>query len=193
MRIVGGKLSGRRFSGPRSDATRPTSERVREAVGSALEARGLIEDAVVLELFAGTGAMAFEALSRGARRAILVEKARPVAKAIEKSAAELGLADRVTVVMADLEGSRATWLERIDEPAQLVLIDPPYARIDLVPELLTALAEAGRVEDGSTVVVEHAQRHPPTMPLGFVEVSRYRYGDTAVWLARFTAAEGTHA
>ena len=79
MRIVGGSLGGRRFSGPPGDATRPTSERVREAIASALDARGWIEGAVVLDLFAGTGALAFEALSRGADRAFLVERSRPLA------------------------------------------------------------------------------------------------------------------
>ncbi|MBX3269631.1 MAG: RsmD family RNA methyltransferase [Sandaracinaceae bacterium] len=187
MRIVGGALSGRRFGGPASDATRPTSERVREAIGSALDARGWIAGARVLDLYAGTGAMAFEALSRGALDAVLVESARRVARAIEESAVELGLAARARVVVADLDAPPAPWAARLEARASLVFVDPPYAKVARVAPLLAALAAAGALAPDAIVVIEHARRHPPDLPLGFDEVSRYRYGDTAVLLACFTA------
>lgn len=164
---------------------------MREAIASALDARGRIEGAVVLDLFAGTGAMAFEALSRGARAAVLVERARPVAKAIEKSARELGLAERVRVVQADLERDPSAWRRALEEPASLVFLDPPYAQIALVAPLLEALAAADRLADDATVVIEHATKHPPTLPLGFEEISRYRYGDTSVLLARHDPGDTT--
>ncbi len=164
---------------------------MREAIASALDARGRIEGALVLDLFAGTGAMAFEALSRGARHAVLVEQARPLVKAIERSAEELGLADRVTAVCADLARDGAPWRRALPAPASLVFLDPPYARIALVAALLAALAGARSLADDATIVIEHATKHPPVLPLGFEEISRYRYGDTAVWLARFTASEET--
>ncbi|RZO54705.1 MAG: 16S rRNA (guanine(966)-N(2))-methyltransferase RsmD [Sandaracinaceae bacterium] len=184
MRIVGGSLGGRRFSGPPGDGTRPTSERAREAIASALDARGWLEDAIVLDLFAGTGALAFEALSRGAARAFLVEKSRVVAKAIEKSARELGLSDRATVIQADLLAGRgqSRWLASI-EPASLVFFDPPYAEIAAVEALLSTLAAEDKLRPGAAVVIEHARRAPPTLPPGFGEVRSYRYGDTAVLVA----------
>lgn len=163
---------------------------MREAIASALDARGLVEDAVVLDLFAGTGAMAFEALSRGARTAVLVEGARPVAKAIEKSARELGLEGRVRVVNADLARDPAAWLRALEAPVTLVFLDPPYADIARVGPLLEALVRADRIAEDATVVVEHATKHPPTLPLGFEEISRYRYGDTSVWLARHAPGPG---
>ncbi|MBP7683736.1 MAG: RsmD family RNA methyltransferase, partial [Deltaproteobacteria bacterium] len=100
MRIVGGTLGGRRFDGPPSDLTRPTSERVREALASALDARDAIRDVRVLDLFAGTGALAFEALSRGATDACLVERDPRVVKAAQQSIAALGLGERCVVVRA---------------------------------------------------------------------------------------------
>lgn len=146
---------------------------------------------MVLDLFAGTGAMAFEALSRGAKVAVLVERARPVAKAIEKSARELGLSDRVRVVNADLAREPTVWLRALDAPASLVFLDPPYADIARVAPLLEALASAGLLAEDATVVIEHATKQPPTLPLGFAEISRYRYGDTSVWLARHAPGDTT--
>ena len=189
MRIVGGRLSGRRFSGPPGDRTRPTSERVREGIASALDARGLVEGARVLDLYAGTGALAFEALSRGAVEAILVERSRPVARAIERSARELGLEEAVTVVIADLEQPGERWLRAIEGVFDLVLADPPYARIARIEALLSILASRDKLRAGAAVVVEHARREPPTLPAGFSEISSYRYGDTAVLLARAPANE----
>ena len=166
MRIVGGSLGGRRFSGPPGDGTRPTSERAREAIASALDARGWLEDAVVLDLFAGTGALAFEALSRGAARAFLVEKSRVVARAIEKSARELGLSDRATVIQADLLAGRgqSRWLASI-EPASLVFFDPPYAEIAAVdswqhffPRLGLALPRRAVVERRLLDAIDNSHR-----------------------------------
>ncbi|HJL20021.1 MAG TPA: RsmD family RNA methyltransferase [Sandaracinaceae bacterium LLY-WYZ-13_1] len=183
MRIVGGTLGGRRFSGPRGDATRPTSERVREALASALEARGWIAGARVLDLWAGTGALSFEALSRGAEHAVLVERDRRVARAIGRSARELGLEARVRVVVSDLEKPPARWIEAAPlAPVGLVFCDPPYARVERVGPLLAELARAGVLRPRAAVVVEHARRSPPSLPAAFGEVATYRYGDTAVWL-----------
>lgn len=182
MRIVGGTLSGRRFRGPPGDATRPTSERVREAIASALEARGALEGAVVLDLFAGTGALAFEALSRGAARAVLVERDRRVAAAIARSAEELGLDARSEVVVADLETAPARWIPRLAGRFDLVFCDPPYARVDRALELLTALLDAGAMAADVTIVLEHGPRDAPVIPRGFEALRSYRYGDTAVLL-----------
>ena len=182
MRIVGGRLSGRRFSGPPGDRTRPTAERTREGIASALEARGWIDGAVVLDLWAGTGALAFEALSRGAARATLVEGDRRVARAIERSARELGLSERAAVIVADLDRPPDRWIASLAEPADLVFCDPPYAQVARISPVLSALVEAGKLRPGAAVVVEHAKKAPPALPLGFGAVAAYRYGDTAVLL-----------
>jgi len=157
---------------------------VREAIASALDARGRLEGRV-LDLYAGTGAMAFEMLSRGATEAVLVEKSRAVARAIDKSARELGLNDRVRVVIADLSSGGGAWLEAMRDPVDLVLADPPYAQIAQVPRLLERLAD-GHLAPDATIVVEHASKGEAIEPpIGFAEISRYRYGDTAVLLARY--------
>lgn len=169
--------------------TRPTGERVREGVASALASRGLIEGARVLELYAGTGALAFEVLSRGAREATLFEKNRAAAAAIEKSARELGLEDEARVVVADLEDGEG-WIRAIEGLTfDLVLIDPPYARIAHVEVLLSTLAREAKLSAGAAVVVEHERRKPPCLPAGFIEISSYRYGDTAVMLAEHPGGE----
>jgi 16S rRNA (guanine966-N2)-methyltransferase len=194
MRIVGGALGGRRVRAPAGAGTRPTSDRVREAVASVLEARGAIDGAVVLDLYAGTGALAFEALSRGAARAVCVESDRRAAAAIARGAEELGLRARVTVVGVAL-GPRLPRpaLERLRAAlgpagASLVFADPPYALVDHVPPLLAALSGASLVAPGAWVVLEHATRRPPGGPLAALSVEgAYRYGDTAVLLARASA------
>lgn len=187
MRIVGGVLSGRRFAGPPGDATRPTAERVREALASALHSRNAISGATVLDLWAGTGALAFEALSRGALRAVCVERDRRVAEAIVKSAKELGLEDRVTVVGRALDAtpSRAVLeaLARVAGGFGLVFADPPYDDIAMVGPLLAALGAAKVIAAGAMVVVEHSVRTPPTLG-DLAIVATYRYGDTGVTLVR---------
>jgi 16S rRNA (guanine966-N2)-methyltransferase len=184
MRIVGGRLGGRRLVTPRGQGvTRPTSERVREAVASALDARDRIEGAVVLDLFAGTGALAFEALSRGAASAVMVDRDGAMVRAMRESARHLGLAREVQVVSLDLERPPESWLPRLpDGPFDLVFLDPPYARVALAADALAALWSAGRLRPEATAVVEHDRRRPSTLPPDFGEIATYRYGDTAVIL-----------
>ena len=192
MRIVGGALGGRRFDGPPSDLTRPTSERVREALASALDSRDAIHDTRVLDLFAGTGALAFEALSRGARDACLVEKDPRVVKAAQLSITALGLGTRCVVVRADLAAPLAT-LERsliptllARGPFGLVFADPPYANIERVPPLLDALVERGLLTPDATVVLEHRHAQPPGPCTRLAPAAVYRYGDTGVRLLTVT-------
>lgn len=190
MRIIGGRLGGRRLAAPRGVSTRPTAERVREGIASALDARGLIEGAVVLDLFAGTGALGFEAISRGAARAVFVDRDRAVVGAIEKGARELGIAELVRALALDLEKPPRSWIGRLpDERFDLVFLDPPYASIEVVTAVLAAAGESGKLQPGAAIVIEHARRRPPVLPPGFVEVASYRYGDTAVVLATAPAAE----
>ena len=192
MRIIGGTLKGRRIPGPAGVTVRPTSDRVREAIASALAARGLIGGAEVLELFAGTGALSFEMLSRGASRALLLDNDRRLVRAMGEIARGLGLADRVLARVVDL--SRAPRRVASDvasllpAPATLVLCDPPYSEVERAVPLFRALLEAGAVSAGATLVLEHATRTPPGDVTGLAMVATYRYGDTGVVVA--TAPDG---
>lgn len=176
MRVIAGALGGRRLIAPPGRATRPTSDRVREALFSVL---GEVADARVLDLYAGTGALGIEALSRGAARAVFVENGRPALAALRDNLAslDLGSASRVVTqpVLRALEGLAA------EGPFDLVLLDPPYA----------ALAEAGRVlaalpgklaAPGARVVLEHASRDAPPVPAGLSLAFTRAYGDTAIAL-----------
>ena len=189
MRIVGGALRGRRFAGPPGTGTRPMSDRVREALASALASRGAFEDAKVLDLFAGTGALAFESLSRGAARAALVERDRRVARTIEESAQTLGLSDRARIVHGmDLLGPAETVAAKLaafpEAPFSLVFVAPPYKDVGATVPLVRALTGSGALAPEGWVVFEHPTRTALQVPDGLAEEARYRYGDTSILLLR---------
>lgn len=182
MRIIGGALSGRRFEVPIREGTRPTSERVREALSSALQARGAFEDARVLDLFAGTGALAFEALSRGAAHAVLVERDRRAAEALRRSATTLGLAEQTRIVARDAFQPKSLAQVAAAGPFDLVFLDPPYAMAPRLGKLLDPLRSA--LTPGAWIVVEHDAQGLPIDPaaLGLSSQASYRYGATAIEL-----------
>lgn len=189
LRIIGGRLGGRRFRGPAGDATRPTSERVREALASALDARGAIEGAMVLDLYAGTGALAFEMLSRGAAAAVCVEASPAVAKVLGESARKLGLAPAVVVSKLEASLSDAT-IRAIrgalrGETATLVIADPPYAIAEDALSLFTSLREQQLVANDALLVLECSSRSVPDAG-NFILEKSYRYGDTQLLLLRFS-------
>ncbi len=160
--------------------TRPTSERVREALFGRLEHDGRLAGAAVLDLFAGSGALGLEAASRGARRVVLVEAARPAARTCRDNAAALGLDDVVEVVV----GRAETYAAATPEAFDLVLLDPPYDADDAaVARVLEALSR-GRVTPGGQVVVERARRAgAPPWPAAWHPAGERRYGDTVLWFA----------
>lgn len=191
MRIVGGALSGRTLPGKPPEGTRPTSDRVREAIASALQARGLLEGAVVLDLYAGTGALGLEALSWGARRLIALDHSPASLRCLRENSEALGLSARVTAAKVELgRGSASERAERIarlcDEPITLLFADPPYADAASLPPVLDALAARSPavLAADAGILVEHAQKAPWPAPDAFVELARYRYGDTGVFLGR---------
>ncbi len=190
LRIVGGRLSGRRFSGP-GKRTRPTAERVREAMFSALEARDAVANARVLDLFTGTGALAFEALSRGARHAVAVDRDRRVVASVRRDGEALGLSSALDVVVLDLARSPEKVAKRVAErgPYDLVLADPPYADARRVPRLLAALDETGALGPEALVVLEHGARDEVEYGPRLASVATYRYGDTAVVFLTSTEPE----
>ena len=184
-RIVAGSAGGRTLQVP-ARGTRPTSERVREALFSRLEHLDVVAGARVLDLYAGSGALGLEAASRGAAAVTLVETSRPAADVCRRNAAALGLASHVTVVGDRVE----RFVERLPPaPWRLVLLDPPY---DVDEATLAAVVGAlvGRLDDGAVVVVERSTRSPePTWPAGLVRFDERRYGETTLWLAE-PAARG---
>jgi 16S rRNA (guanine966-N2)-methyltransferase len=124
MRVVGGTARGRKLVAPPGDGTRPTSDRVREAVFNALWSRGVVEDAAVLDLFAGSGALGIEALSRGAAHATFVDDDARARKVVAENLRACGLDDRATVVADTAE----RYLQRhADAAFDLAFCDPPYA------------------------------------------------------------------
>jgi 16S rRNA (guanine(966)-N(2))-methyltransferase RsmD len=171
-RIIAGSARGRRLAAPRGQSTRPTSDKVRGAVFNLLGQ--FFDGGEVLDLYAGTGALALEALSRGCARAVCVEADRGAAAILERNAAECGFGARVELVRAPV----AAALGRL--PAgrfDLVFIDPPYA--DGPEEALAAVARLLR--GGARVVAEHDARRPPPERIGGLALAdRRRYGGTGV-------------
>jgi 16S rRNA (guanine966-N2)-methyltransferase len=158
MRIVAGAWRGRKLIAPSGTATRPTADRVRQALFDMLmhapwAGPAAVTDALVLDVFAGTGAMGLEALSRGAGQAVFVERARPALAALRANIEACRASDRCEVLPID--GLSVPAGERAD----LVFLDPPYGQ-DLVPRALARLRAAGRVGTGSLIMAETGRDEP---------------------------------
>jgi 16S rRNA (guanine966-N2)-methyltransferase len=167
VRIIAGEFRGRRIGAPPGYDTRPMLDRVREAVFSTLQPR--LPDATVLDLFAGSGSLGLEALSRGAQRVRFVERGRPALDALRRNVDALGVRDRVEIVVGDALRP-STWLPTSD----VVLLDPPYALVDTArDQVLGALAEllARHLAPGGIIVLHVAR-------------AALRADDTAAWSAR---------
>jgi 16S rRNA (guanine966-N2)-methyltransferase len=176
MRIVGGRLRGRALAAPRTGAIRPTADRLREALFNILtHAYGdPVTGARVLDLFAGTGALALEALSRGAAFALLIDDAAPARALMRDNVTALGLGGSARIFRRD-----ATALGDVHpvEPFSLVFLDPPYGQG--LAERALASAQAGKwLLPDALLVVEEAADADFKPPAGFVELERRRYDDT---------------
>ena len=168
VRIVAGDLRGRRLVAPPAATTRPTTDKVREAVFNALASLDAVVDARVVDLYAGSGALGIEALSRGAAHCTFVERDRAAVRAIDENIAALGLRDRTRVVVADGIASAPQL------PADLVFADPPYG-FDDWSRLLRAVP-------GELVVAEADAEVPA--PAGWEQARVKRYGRTWVTFLR---------
>lgn len=185
-RIVGGAAGGRRLRTPPGDRTRPTSDRVREALFSTAESMlGSWEGLHVLDLYAGTGALGLEALSRGARRAVFVESHRRTATLVQANARDLGLDGAVVTArtaQAHLAGRRAG----DEQPFDVAFADPPYdVPTAELRDVLASLVLGDWLHEGALLVVERSRRSGDLdWPAG-VEPIRHRvYGETALWYGR---------
>lgn len=198
MRIIAGAARGRRLQAPKGMATRPTSDRVREAVFSTLAARaGQRPVAHVLDLFAGSGSMGLEALSRGAQTVVFVESDPRACRTLRDNVALVGLPG-ATVITADVEklstGSPDRWGELADQgPANCVLCDPPYAMPAVrIGEVLRGLQANGWLSHSCEVVVERGARDrqspwPAFDGFAIEEEDRRVYGDSALWYGRLVS------
>lgn len=186
-RVIGGRAGGRRLDTPRGEATRPTSDRVREALFSAVEARwGPLEGARFLDLYAGSGAVGLEAWSRGADTVTFVESDRRTAGVVRGNARRLGLAraDVVARSVASVLGAPPP------APYDVVFLDPPYplGEEDLA-DVLARLATGAWLAPSALVVVERSARSPePAWPPGLAFEQERRYGETRLWYAQWDPA-----
>lgn len=168
IRVVAGTAKGRRLASPPTDATRPTPNRVREAVFNSLYSLGALEGARVLDLYAGTGALGIEALSRGAAEAVFVERDPAVAAVLRDNLEATRLADRATVMAVDADAALAE-LARLRRRFDVALVDPPYT-FDAWPGLLSrvpadlVVAESDRpVDVGPDFAIHQHRRHGGTV------------------------------
>ena len=182
MRITGGEARGLRLLTPRLSRVRPTSERVRGALFQLLGQA--VADSLVLDLYAGTGALGMEALSRGAARADFVEQDRRLCDAIVRNLENVGFADCGHVYRARVEQA----LEFLKGPYHLVLLDPPYD-LQGLPQIVEALNRPGLLEESGMVVIEHSSRIASAERYGALRRGDLRrYGDTSLSLYRMESA-----
>jgi len=181
MRVVAGEARGRRLQSPPGDDTRPTLDRVREALFNALVSLDAVADARVLDLFAGSGALGIEALSRGAAHCTFVERSAAARRVVKNNLHTTGLADRAEIVAADADGflvaaERDEWATAFD----LVLLDPPYATDAAAWE---GVLVGVRLIAPDAVVVTESDRD--VFPIAGWHVLRTKgYGDTVVSIAQ---------
>ncbi len=189
MRVIAGTLRGRTLAAPPGDATRPTGARVKEALFSILrDVSGLS----VLDLYAGSGALGIEALSRGAASAVFVESAGPAIRCLRENLTKLRLGQRATLLPVRVASARAQ-LAKLG-PFDLVLCDPPWKDVALAYEELRQIQRAGLLASGARVALEHSAKDPPPSADGGAHltlVDERRWGDTAVSFYKSADAPGS--
>jgi 16S rRNA (guanine(966)-N(2))-methyltransferase RsmD len=177
MRIISGTSKGRRLATLKRHALRPTSDRVKESIFNILGK--VVEGKKVLDLFAGTGALGMEALSRGAKRAFFVEKGRQAIRLIRKNLSQLGMEGRSEIVPKDANRAIGILKER-GETVELILMDPPYQK-GLIHKTLSKLTSHKIYHEDSILVIEHDRREllPDTIE-GWDLIRQRRIGDTVI-------------
>jgi 16S rRNA (guanine966-N2)-methyltransferase len=187
-RIIGGTAGGRRLKTPAGDATRPTSDRVREALFSALESQlGSLAGLRFLDLYAGSGAVGLEAMSRGVGVLTSVESDRRTARMVQDNATTLGFR-KVEVVAQPVARVLA---QHARAPYDVVFADPPYPLDNAeLEQTLSLLVDYGWVAPGSVLVVERSARSvEPAWPPGLVRERTKDYGETVLWYVRAGSEE----
>lgn len=187
MKIIAGIRRGHKFEGPGGREVRPTSDLVREAIFNIL--REEVEDRLVVDMFAGTGSLGLEALSRGARRVIFVERHRETAALVRKNVGTLRFEDRATIVNADA----LRWVHgfRAGEDPVLVFLDPPFKDFEIRPKRMGEfLGElVGKLPAGSIVLFESRRPLPENILPDPEEWEIRRYGSTTLTIRRIPGGE----
>ena len=179
MRIIGGSARGRRLFAPEGNDTRPTADRVRESVFNILGAR--VCGARVLDLFAGSGALALEAVSRGAHSAVLVDSGRAACAVIERNVALMRAQDKARLLRMDYRAA----LERLGgDPFSLVFLDPPYRMEEAYAQAARLLHARGLLAERAVLVMEHDARRPLRLDGAFEIFDERRYGAAQVAFVR---------
>ena len=176
MRVIGGELRGRRLLVPGGGKIRPTSDRVREAIFDILGPTWTFQR--VLDLFAGTGSLGIEALSRGAPQAVFVEQGKGAVTVLRGNLRSLGLKSRAWVLPLAVKRGIAVLGEK-GEVFDLILMDPPYGK-GLVDKTLEEIARRGIITSTGIIVAEHSPKEEILPPLSLALSQQRRYGDTAL-------------
>lgn len=177
MRIISGKSRGRRLATPRGHALRPTSDRVKESIFNILG--GEVEGKVVLDLFAGTGNLGIEALSRGAKKTIFVERAREALRMIQRNLLQCNFSGQAEIIPKEVNRAIGI-LEASGESFDLILMDPPYEK-GWIQRTLVKLNNHNIYHEGSVLVIEHGRREPLPQKTGRWAVIKQRMiGDTII-------------
>lgn len=183
LRVIGGELGGRVLRAPKGLTTRPTAARVREALFSIL---GDVSGLCVLDLYAGTGALGLEALSRGAAHATFVESDRSALACLRENVSGLGLEARSDVLPVRVSAARRALLKRA--PFDLVFCDPPWRDVESAAGELARLVDQSAISADGVVVLEHAARGARPEPAGLFAYDQRAWGDTATTLFKRTLA-----
>lgn len=186
MRIIGGQARGRSIVAPAGNKTRPTQDYVRESLFNII--RWDLEEARVLDLFAGTGALSLEAISRGAKSAVLIDMDRAACDCIKKNMDSTHLAERCRLISRDYKAA-IEQLAREKQVFDVVFIDPPY-RMENTGEMCAELYEKGLLSEECLIVVEHRRGMAPLLGLEFEASDLRNYGDTQITFVRRARAVG---
>lgn len=178
MRIISGESRGRRLFAPEGLETRPTADKVRESLFNILRAE--VPGARVLDLFAGSGALALEAISRGAEAAVLVDSSRKAVQAIRRNVELCRAQERVQVIGCDWRSA----LDQLTEPFDLVFLDPPYRMLEVYGQAAGRLLEKGLLAEGALLVMEHASEMPLPVQEPFEVCDERVYGAATVAFVR---------
>lgn len=183
MRVITGSAKGVRLLTPEGMKTRPTSDRVKEGLFSIIQFE--LEGRSVLDLFAGTGQLGIEALSRGAKNAVFVDQAQPAVKLVKENIARARMQDMATVVQADYESFLRSCKQKFD----IIFLDPPYAE-KFLENALNAISEIDILRDGGIIICEKpVEKELKDDFSGLVRQKDYRYGKTSLVLFRKGTAE----
>ncbi len=188
MRIIGGEARSRLIDAPKGMDTRPTQDKVRESLFNILQWE--VKGRTVLDLFAGSGALGLEALSRGAESAVFVDASRQAAKVIQENVDRLGFGQKARVIRADWKSAAGAQAHHGRNAFDLVFLDPPYSMTN-TGEMCGYMLSCGILAQHALIVVEHAFETPPRFGPEFIVKDFRRYGDTAITLCTLAAKEET--